>query len=111
MPMTRLEDRIILAIECGHCRQITGMRVYNNALLIDRCGSCGQDFPAVDDLVSQYESYAHRIEDHERLRQTLEKALEAMQMSLQYWGQGAGKEALLRVLHQAAVVDAEPGNA
>jgi hypothetical protein len=106
--MMRMKDRIVLAIECGHCRQITGMKVYNKTLLIDRCGACGQNFPAVDDLLRQYALYSHRIEHHEPLRQTLEEARAAVQMALAHWGQQAGKEALTRVLPHETVANAEP---
>jgi hypothetical protein len=76
-------------------------------LFIDRCGACGQHFPAVDDLLFQYALYSHRIENHEPLRQTLEEAWAAVRMALKNWGQKAGKEALTRVLHHETVANAE----
>jgi hypothetical protein len=108
--MVRIEGRIILAIECSHCLQITSMKVYNEALYIDRCGACGQTFRAADDLVYQYESYANRIAHHESLHQMFQEVLEAAKLALEHWGQKVGKEALVRVLHKEEIVDAETGN-
>ena len=41
LSMAQYEDRVILAIECGHCRQLTGLQIYNDALYIVCCGACG----------------------------------------------------------------------
>lgn len=67
MNMARVEGRIILAIECGHCRHITGMKVYNETLYTDRCSACGQTFRAVDDLVHQYALFADRMAQEENV--------------------------------------------
>jgi transcription elongation factor Elf1 len=103
--MERSADHIVLAIECGHCRQITGIQVYNGALYIVRCGVCGQVFPTAEELVRQYQVYSARIASHEVLCQALHEAREAMTSALEHWGRKAGKEVLSQALSTGGVVD------
>ena len=81
--MAQGEDRIVLAIECGHCSQITGVQIYNGALRIVRCGMCGQIFHAADALVRQYQAYADHLARSEGLGRALQEAQEAMQFALE----------------------------
>lgn len=99
------EDRVVLAIECGHCSQITGVQVRNGALYTVRCGVCGQDFPAAQELMRVYQMYAERLASYEILHQDLRRAQEAMTSALEHWGRKAGKEVLLQTLSTGQVVD------
>jgi hypothetical protein len=103
--MAQGEDRIVLAIECGHCSQITGVQIYNGALRIVRCGMCGQIFHAADALVRQYQAYADHLARSEVLGRALQEAQEAMQFALEHWGRKAGKEQLSRALSTRHGVD------
>ena len=99
--MAQVEDRIVLAIECGQCRQITGVQVYRGALQIVRCGMCGQVFQAAGALVRQYQAYADHLARSEGLGQALQAAHEAMRFALEHWGHKAAKEQLSRALGTA----------
>ena len=97
--MTPPEDRIVLAVECGHCCQITPVSVYNDALYIVRCGNCGRTFAAAEALVHQYQTFAERIAQYDRLRRTLQAMRAAMTTALEQWGRKAGREALVQALN------------
>ena len=96
--MVPYEDQIVLAVECGRCRQITRVPVYDDAHHIGRCGACGQVYRAVDTLVHQYQDYTAKIAAFEKLSQALGHARAAIATALAQWGRKAGKEALARAL-------------
>jgi hypothetical protein len=102
--MALSEDRIVLAVECGYCSQITGVPVYNGTLRIARCGGCGKVFRTTEALVHQYQTYAERIEKYDSLLQALQEAREAIALALQHWGRKAGKEALSQALSVRSTV-------
>jgi uncharacterized Zn finger protein len=51
--MALSEDRIVLAVECSRCQQLTSVPVYNGMRHIARCGACGHVYNAVEVLSSR----------------------------------------------------------
>lgn len=96
--MTFTEDRITLAVVCGSCNQITGVPVYDGALHIARCVSCGRPFDAPEVLAEQYRTRAERIATYDELSDALQQARNAMTSALEHWGRKAGKDALSQAL-------------
>jgi hypothetical protein len=91
-------DRVVLAVECGACQQITAVPTYDGVLHIARCGSCGRAFQPVEELMDQYQTSAQRIAEYDVLRKALHEARQAMTTALAQWGRKAGKEALSEAL-------------
>ena len=96
--MAMSKDRVVLAVECGACQQITPVPTYDGALRIARCGSCGRAFQPAGELLEQYHTSAQHIAEYDVLLKALHEARQAMTSALAHWGRKAGKEALSQAL-------------
>ena len=81
--MTLPEDRVVLAVECGACQQLTAVPTYDGAQQIARCGSCGGRFHAAETLMNQYQTSAERLAKYDTLMQALQEVQHAMTAALE----------------------------
>ncbi|GIX48087.1 MAG: hypothetical protein KatS3mg131_2298 [Candidatus Tectimicrobiota bacterium] len=96
--MQAATDRVVLAVECGRCQQLTRVSGYGGALYLARCSGCGRPFPAAEALLRQYQEAAERLAGYAALEQALAQARAAMATALAQWGRKAGREALVQAL-------------